>query len=530
MNKDLSDDKIRLATEQAGYLWPYARGRKLTKHAVIDLTAKLQCSRSSLFRYLAKLRDKQTVTALVPKNRGRKPLSSLITQQHEDVIASELKGHFLTRDRAGFDEVVRRIFVELQNRGLPPLSRNTIAARLNSISPREIVKRRKGARAAREQFELVKQRYTVERPLAVMQIDHTKLDVFAVCTMTNKVIGRPVLTICLDVFSRVVCGFQIGLEPPSAKVLMCAFSIAVRPKPALLEKLGIQAKWPVYGLPDAVHSDNGGDLTSNAFTSGLEEYGINHIRRPIGQPNWGGHVERFFHTINSVIHNLPGTTRSNVIDRGQRDPRKLACLTLPELRQLVASYICDVYHKTYHSSLGEPPLRRWERYWNQESEQPRLPQDMEMFERHFLPYETRKITRYGLRFKHLYYRSADLQKMRDCGMTSVRFKYDPDDVRQIYVGGNHGAFVTVPCEQHFHQSISFAEYAQLRDSADTNTNRWSDADLLRHYQMRDQIIGTAKRRHASKKRAGQGARVSSAGSMRPVALNWVTSGRNDHDV
>jgi biotin operon repressor len=117
MNKDFSDAKIRLATERAGYLWPYVRGRKLSKHAVLELTAKLQCSRSSLFRYLAKLRDEQTVTALVPKKRGRKPLSSLITQQHEDVIASELKGHFLTRDRAGFDEVVRRVFVELQNRG-----------------------------------------------------------------------------------------------------------------------------------------------------------------------------------------------------------------------------------------------------------------------------------------------------------------------------------------------------------------------------------------------------------------------------
>ena len=51
------------------------------------------------------------------------------------------------------------------------------------------------------------------------------------------------------------------------------------------------------------------------------------------------------------------------------------------------------------------------------------------------------------------------------------------------------------------------QYAQLRDSADANTIRWSDTDLLRHYQMRDRIIGTAKRRHAHKKKVGQGGRT-----------------------
>jgi putative transposase len=68
----------------------------------------------------------------------------------------------------------------------------------------------------REEFDLVRQRNNVERPLAVIQIDHTKLDAFVVCTETNKTLGRPVLTICLDVFRKAVCGFQIGLEAPCA--------------------------------------------------------------------------------------------------------------------------------------------------------------------------------------------------------------------------------------------------------------------------------------------------------------------------
>jgi hypothetical protein len=104
-------------------------GGKLSRNAARDLTSKLKCSRSSLFRYLAKLKDKQTVTALIPKNCGRKPLSYLITEAHEDVIALALKTYSLTPERAGFDELVRRVFVEFQGRGLPPVSRNTIVGR-----------------------------------------------------------------------------------------------------------------------------------------------------------------------------------------------------------------------------------------------------------------------------------------------------------------------------------------------------------------------------------------------------------------
>ena len=183
-----------------------------------------------------------------------------------------------------------------------------------------------------------------------------------------------------------------------------------------------------------------------------------------------------------------------------RDPRKQAYLTLQDFRRIVASYICNVYHRTRHEGLRDTPLRAWERYWAQYDDAPRLPIDMAAFERAFLPFETRKITKHGLRFRHLYYGSRDLQKMRDCGVQSVRFHYDPDDLRQIHVETGQGASVSVPCETRFHQPISFAEHALLRGEAETNTHRWSDADLLRHYQLHDEIIGKAR---ANKKAHGK---------------------------
>lgn len=521
--RESSNSDLERATKVSGELWRYVRGETLTRSACRDLCRELGCSRSTLFRHLATLREKQVATALIPKKRGRKPLSRFLSEAHEEVIVFCVERFFLTREQLAFDELARRVHVEFQKRGLSPVFRKALKARLNTIEPRKLVKKREGASVAREQFEMIHAHYSVGRPLAVMQIDHTVLDAMAIAPETGKVLGRPTLTFCIDVYSRVICGFLIGFERPSAKVLMRVFSQAVRPKSELLEALRVQSTWPVFGIPEAVHSDNGSDLTSNAFTTGLANFGINHFRRPLRRPNWGGHVERYIRTNNSLVHSIPGTTRSNVKERGPLDPKKQACLSLDDLRRLVVSYICDVYHKTDHSSLGEPPLRRWQRYWEQIGEQPRLPTDIVAFDRHFLPFETRKIREYGLRFKHLYYRSPALQKMRDCGVRSVRFKYDPDDVRQLYVEGNYGAFETVPCERRFHRRISFAEHALLRDRADTNTNRWSDADLLRHYQLRDDIVSKAKRRKRDHQKVDEAIRVSSRGALRPDALNFMGS-------
>lgn len=424
-------------------------------------------------------------------------------------------------------ELLRRITVECQRRGLAKVSTSAVDARIATISPRELIRRREGGREAKERFDLIRSHYLVENPLDVMQIDHTPMDLFVVDLNSGTVLGRPVLTICTDVASRVICGFRIGMERPSSVTLQRAFSSAVQPKPAQLDALGITVHWPVFGIPTAVHSDNGSDLTSNAFQSGLIEYGIVHIRRYLGCPEMGGHVERLIGTLNSHLHSLPGTTRSNVADRGARDPRNLACLTLPELRRIVVSYLCNVYHRTRHEGLKDTPLRVWERYWAQHDDAPRLPADMATFDRAFWPFETRKITKYGIRFRHLYYRSRDLQKMRDCGVETVRFRYDPDDLRHIHAEVGQGATVEIPCETRFHQPISFAEHALLRGEADTNTHRWSDADLLRHYQLHDEIISKAKARKKAHRKVANGQRPSSDGALQPSALKWLGQGARD---
>ncbi len=50
----------------------------------------------------------------------------------------------------------------------------------------------------------------------VLQIDHTPVDVIVVDKETRRSIGRPWLTLAIDVATRMVAGFHVSLWAPSA--------------------------------------------------------------------------------------------------------------------------------------------------------------------------------------------------------------------------------------------------------------------------------------------------------------------------
>src|SRR5215831_13049621 len=69
-----------------------------------------------------------------------------------------------------------------------------------------------------------------DHPLAVAQIDHTPMDVIVVDEEHRQPIQRPSLTVVIDVYSRMVLGFAIYLEKPSAFTAGLAIAHAVLSK------------------------------------------------------------------------------------------------------------------------------------------------------------------------------------------------------------------------------------------------------------------------------------------------------------
>ena len=113
-------------------------------------------------------------------------------------------------------------------------------------------------------------------------MDHTKADVFVVDEETRQPLGRPWLTLAMDVCSRMVTGFYLTMEAPSRLSTSLCLSHSVFDKSAWLREREIAEPWPVAGLPDTVHVDNGADFRSRAFKRGCQDAGIAIEWRPPG--------------------------------------------------------------------------------------------------------------------------------------------------------------------------------------------------------------------------------------------------------
>ena len=77
--------------------------------------------------------------------------------------------------------------------------------------------------------------------------------------------------------------------------------------------------------------DNAKEFHSEALRKGCEQHGITLAYRPVAQPHFGGVVERVLGTLMDMVHQLPGTTFSNIHARGTYDAEGRAVLTLAEL-------------------------------------------------------------------------------------------------------------------------------------------------------------------------------------------------------
>ncbi|WP_280489659.1 transposase family protein [Nocardia carnea] len=184
-----------------------------------------------------------------------------------------------------------------------------------------------------------------------MQIDHTPADVIVVDERHRLPIGRPYVTAAIDEATKCVPGFVVTLEAPSAaSVGLCLAHMAID-KRAWLERIGVEAVWPMSGKPHQLYVDNAAEFKSEALRRGCEQHGIGVCYRPPGAPHYGGIVERLVGTMMRIVHDLPGTTFSNTRERGEYDSDAAAVLTLAELQRWMALAVA-CYHGEPHAGLG----------------------------------------------------------------------------------------------------------------------------------------------------------------------------------
>ncbi|MCP3036907.1 Mu transposase C-terminal domain-containing protein [Xanthomonas euvesicatoria] len=357
----LSEEAWAEAQRRAAVLAPLINMDRPSKTLVAEAGSHLGVDVVTVYRWLKRWRREGSISALAPQpsNGGRG--KSRLRPEVEAVLAQSIQELFLTQQRLKPSRLMQDVRMRCRRMDLEPPNESTLRRRIASLAEKQVVEKRMGRKAAQDRFDARPGRFEgADWPNAVWQIDHTPMDVVIVDDVYRRHIGRPWLTLAIDVYSRCVAGFHLSLDKPSeVSVGMCLVH-GVLNKEGWLAKMGIPSPWPIYGRPDTVHADNGKEFHGEMISRASAAYGFRLEWRMVATPHWGGHIERLIGTTNAEIQTIPGTTFANVAARGKYKPHEEAIMTFAECERYVAEYICGIYHQAVHSSLKRPPIKQFE--------------------------------------------------------------------------------------------------------------------------------------------------------------------------
>ncbi|MAE88196.1 MAG: plasmid replication initiator-like protein, partial [Pelagibaca sp.] len=222
---------------------------QLTQGNVDWAMRQLNVSRSTLFRLVKQFREDGRTSALLRDTRGPKPGMQPLDPAVEVIVTHHFRAFYATRRKPTRTRFWREIAADCQAQGLAPPSIRRLGRWLEGHDQEKLMARREGKDKAERRHLATPGGLTADSPLDIVQIDHTKADVTVVDPVTRRPLGRPTLTVAIDVNTRMVLGFHLSLEPPSLLAVALCLTHAVMDKSHWLAARGISTDWAAQGIP-----------------------------------------------------------------------------------------------------------------------------------------------------------------------------------------------------------------------------------------------------------------------------------------
>lgn len=524
---DIPDPDWEVAQRRLDIIRPLA-GRKDRTRREVEAQAKAHgMTTGTLYVWLNLYESSGRLTSLLPRSRSDKGATKL-SDEVEAIIRATIQDFYLTSQRKTVSKVCEMVRQRCVTAELEPPHPNTVRNRVARLSESFKVKERFGSKAAEQQFAPNEGEFPgADWPLAIVQIDHTKVDIILVDDVHRRPIGRPWITLAIDVFSRMVCGFYISFDPPGALATGLCIAHAILPKEQWLAKHDLDVEWPIWGLPKMLHLDNAKEFRGTMLQRACSEYGIDISWRPVARPHFGGHIERLLGTLLKEIHTLPGTTFSNPRERADYDSERKAALTLKEFETWLTTYITKVYHQRIHSSLGVSPLAKFKDGIFGSGDKPGagLPAriaDEDRVRLDFTPYVERTIQDYGVVIDDVHYYHDVLRRWigsKDPKTKRKRkflFRRDPRDISRVWFHDPevHGYF-EIPYRDTSHPAISIWELREAEKHARNTGTPIDERALFAAYDRMREIEAQAQSKTKAARRAQQ-RRSDGIGASKPM--------------
>lgn len=290
----------------------------------------------------------------------------------------------------------------------------------------------------------------------------------------KEIIGRPILTVCIDAYSSLCCGYTLTLEGGiySIRQLM---SNVVSDKQEWCKEHNISIKkeeWNSSKCPGILVTDQGTEYTSSTFEQ-LAELGIKIVNLPVYRPELKGSVEKFFSIIQDLFRPYlkgKGVINQDFQERGAHDYRKDACLTLEQFEKILIR--CILFYNTqrvlnnfpYTDNMLENRIQPYAnnifQYGLSLDGVNLIDINKEQIKLTLMPRTTGKFTRTGLIVNNVRYKNKNFSEQY-LSNKEVSVAYNPDDSGYVWLI-NNGEYIKFELIESRFQNKNFKEIEEMK--------------------------------------------------------------------
>ena len=304
-------------------------------------------------------------------------------------------------------------------------------------------------------------------------LDSTVCDIYLI-NEQGGIIGRPILTACIDAYSSLCCGYSLSWEGGMYSLRQLMINV-VTDKQDLCRKYGItiqQQEWDSSLCPGVLVTDQGTEYKSANFEQ-IAELGVKVVNLPVYRPELKGSVEKFFSVIQDLFRPYlkgKGLIEPDFQERGAHDYRKDACLTLEQFEKVLIR--CIIYYNSQRIIENFPytddmlknkvsPYANDIFIYGKNLEGTNLVKvNKRQLMLTLLPRTTGKFTRSGLIVNHVRYKNPNYaEKYLSGGNATVA--YNPDNSSFVWLV-DKGNFIEFELIENRYRSKKFSEIETMQ--------------------------------------------------------------------
>ena len=173
---------------------------------------------------------------------------------------------------------------------------------------------------------------------------------------------------------------------------------------------------------------------------------------------------------------MPGKTFSNILEKGDYNPKKHALVSMEMFERIFHHWVIDIYQQSKHQGINDVPARLWKIGISKYP--PALPPKSTELEVLLGNIVWRVISASGVELFGLYYNDLILASVRSNLKKGqkVKIKYDPTDISLVYVYDQHNnRYLPVPAiDQEYTQGLTLWQHQVIIKYAQQNVDDYVD--------------------------------------------------------